>query len=166
MYIYLYLNHFAIHLKVSQCCKSTILQLKKKTTVWYITFVDFRILNHSGFGLIHLEFLLLCAEARLACDVLFLYCTCVVLVPKSYWIRRRRWEGNISSFFLFWKSLRLKWSLPCKYLRNCQHKHPGRFKTMKFLGFPGGAVGKSRPANAGDVGSSPGPGRSHMPRSN
>ena len=32
--------------------------------------------------------------------------------------------------------------------------------------FPGGAVVKNPPANAGDMGSSPGPGRSHMPRSN
>ena len=32
--------------------------------------------------------------------------------------------------------------------------------------FPGGAVVKNPPANAGDVGSSAGPGRSHMPRSN
>ena len=32
--------------------------------------------------------------------------------------------------------------------------------------FPGGSVVKNPPANAGDVGSSPGPGRSHMPRSN
>ena len=32
--------------------------------------------------------------------------------------------------------------------------------------FPGGAVVKNLPANAGDMGSSPGPGRSHMPRSN
>ena len=33
-------------------------------------------------------------------------------------------------------------------------------------GFPGGAVVENLPANAGDMGSSPGPGRSHMPRSN
>ena len=33
-------------------------------------------------------------------------------------------------------------------------------------GFPGGTVLKNPPANAGDTGSSPGPGRSHMPRSN
>ena len=32
--------------------------------------------------------------------------------------------------------------------------------------FPGGAVVKNPPANAGDTDSSPGPGRSHMPRSN
>ena len=35
-----------------------------------------------------------------------------------------------------------------------------------MLGFPGGAVVESLPANAGDTGSSPGLGRSHMPRSN
>ena len=34
-----------------------------------------------------------------------------------------------------------------------------------FLGFPGGAVVESPPADAGDGGSCPGPGRSHMPRS-
>ena len=32
--------------------------------------------------------------------------------------------------------------------------------------FTGGAVDKNPPANAGDVGSSLGPGRSHMPWSN
>ena len=35
-----------------------------------------------------------------------------------------------------------------------------------FLGFPGGAVVENLPANAGDTGSSPGLGRSHMPRGN
>ena len=33
-------------------------------------------------------------------------------------------------------------------------------------GFPGGAVVENLPANAGDTGTSPGLGRSHMPRSN
>ena len=33
-------------------------------------------------------------------------------------------------------------------------------------GFPGGAVVENPPANAGDTGSNPGPGRSHMPLSN
>ena len=33
-------------------------------------------------------------------------------------------------------------------------------------GFPGGSVVKNPPANAGVMGSSPGPGRSHMPQSN
>ena len=39
------------------------------------------------------------------------------------------------------------------YLRKCQ-------------GFPGGAVVENLPANAGDTGSSPGLGRSYIPRSN
>ena len=39
------------------------------------------------------------------------------------------------------------------------------FKKIKG-GFPGGAVVKNLPANAGDTGSSPRLGRSHMPRSN
>ena len=34
-----------------------------------------------------------------------------------------------------------------------------------FVDFPGGAVVKNPPANAGDTGESPSPGRSHMPRS-
>ena len=39
-------------------------------------------------------------------------------------------------------------------------------KKMWYMGFPGGAVVKNLPANAGDMGSSPGLGGSHMPRSN
>ena len=42
-------------------------------------------------------------------------------------------------------------------------------KVLKYKkcmpGFPGGAVVENLPANAGDTGSSPGLGRSHMPRS-
>ena len=37
---------------------------------------------------------------------------------------------------------------------------------QKDRGFPGGAVVENLPANAGDTGSSPGLGRSHMPRRN
>ena len=39
-------------------------------------------------------------------------------------------------------------------------------KRNKIGDFPGGTVVKNPPANAGDMSSSPGPGRSHMPRSN
>ena len=42
---------------------------------------------------------------------------------------------------------------------NCEFKSSG-------VGFPGGTVVENPPANAGDAGSSPGPGRSHMPGSN
>ena len=38
-------------------------------------------------------------------------------------------------------------------------------KSMPLWGFPGGAVVENLPANAGDTGSSPGLGRSHMPQS-
>ena len=37
---------------------------------------------------------------------------------------------------------------------------------LPILGFPGVAVVKNPPANAEDTGSSPGPGRSHVPQSN
>ena len=37
---------------------------------------------------------------------------------------------------------------------------------ITMQGYPGGVVVKNPPANAGDMGSSPGPGRSHMPWSN
>ena len=43
-------------------------------------------------------------------------------------------------------------------------QHPFMIKTLQ--GFPGGAVVENLPVNAGDTGSSPGLGRSHMPRSN
>ena len=41
------------------------------------------------------------------------------------------------------------------------------YRSLKWAmrGFPGGAVVESLPANAGDMGSSPGLGRSHMPQS-
>ena len=39
-------------------------------------------------------------------------------------------------------------------------------KRLDARGFPGGAVVESLPAGAGDTSSSPGLGRSHMPRSN
>ena len=39
-------------------------------------------------------------------------------------------------------------------------------ENLKALGFPGGAVVKNLPANAGDTGSSPAPRRSQMPQSN
>ena len=49
-------------------------------------------------------------------------------------------------------------SVGCGGLQTClQQVEPG---------CPGGAVDKHPPANAGDMGSSPGVGRSHMPQSN
>ena len=51
----------------------------------------------------------------------------------------------------------------------CHVDNPGnniQIKKCQLRGFPGGAVVENLPANAGDTGSSPGLGRSHMPRSN
>ena len=44
--------------------------------------------------------------------------------------------------------------------------HHAHKKRVYLSGFPGGAVVENLPANAGDTGSSPGLGRSHMPQSN
>ena len=46
-----------------------------------------------------------------------------------------------------------------------QKKKKKKLKIIR-LGFPGGAAVENLPANAGDTGSSPGLGRSHMPWSN
>ena len=61
-----------------------------------------------------------------------------------------------------------------KYSLNAKERgNRGRTKKRKYIetkvngrGFPGGAVVENLPANAGDTGSSPGLGRSHMLRSN
>ena len=53
--------------------------------------------------------------------------------------------------------------------REMREKEKEREKEVlknNLRGFPGGAVVKNLPANAGDTGSSPGSGRSHMLRSN
>ena len=54
------------------------------------------------------------------------------------------------------------------FLKNKKNKRTWSRVTLNnyHRRFPGGAVVKNPPANVGDTGSSPGPGRSHMPRSN
>ena len=53
------------------------------------------------------------------------------------------------------------------YILATHRKRPGtiNYKMYKLRGFPGGAVVGSLPADAGHMGSSPGLGGSHMPRS-
>ena len=54
----------------------------------------------------------------------------------------------------------------CKLVQPLWKKHNEiSSKKYKQGGFPGGTVVENLPANAGDAGSSPGLGRSHMPRS-
>ena len=66
-------------------------------------------------------------------------------------------RSDLSLFFVFKISIAVKRThfviLRVEYTKGSQ-------------GFPGGAVDKNPPANAGDMGSNPGLGRSHMPRSN
>ena len=50
--------------------------------------------------------------------------------------------------------------------RESQRRKEGGCKIQVSEGFPGGSVVKNLPANAGDVGSIPGPGGSHGPQSN
>ena len=45
-------------------------------------------------------------------------------------------------------------------------KEGEHFLSLKVMGFSSGSVVENRPANAGDVGSIPDPGRSHMLQSN
>ena len=52
-------------------------------------------------------------------------------------------------------------------LCSCMRRQLLKYDLKKeFEGFPGGAVVENLPANAGDTGSSPGLGRSHIPWSN
>ena len=53
-----------------------------------------------------------------------------------------------------------------KQLIQLNNKKTTQSKNGQKRDLPGGAVVKDLPTNAGDTGSSPGPGRSHMPWSN
>ena len=78
----------------------------------------------------------------------------------NHWTTR---EVPLPFFFLFCTcSLLLK----PEVLALAASNHLRSSKNADVGGFPGGAVVESLPANAGDTGSSPGLGRSHMPRSN
>ena len=61
-------------------------------------------------------------------------------------------------------------SLGKMHIKTTMRYHQASMRIAKIKngqqGFPGGAVVENLPANAGDTGSSPGLGRSHMPRSN
>ena len=74
------------------------------------------------------------------------------------------WKENFQNLRHNFQNLNDIW-LP-NYLCLKQTKK-SNYKSSKntFGGFPGGAVVENLPANARDTGSSPGLGRSHMPRS-
>ena len=58
------------------------------------------------------------------------------------------------------------WKEPRNAEPTSSPSHPKMLLQERVGGFPGGAVVRNLPANAGDTGLSPGLGRSHMPRSN
>ena len=84
-----------------------------------------------------------------------LVCLCVCVCVSVYVCRMEVWKSvlpeSLSAIFLV-VSLFVSFFLP--------------FKEIIPWGFPGGAVVENLPANARDTDSSPGLGRSHMPRSN
>ena len=72
------------------------------------------------------------------------------------------WEIGIDIYTL----ICIKWITNKNLLYKKINKIKFKKKKKTFWDFPGGAVVKNLPANTGDTSSSPGPGRSHMSRSN
>ena len=72
---------------------------------------------------------------------------------------------NMTLFLLWETHIKYKGTYKLKVNEGRQIYH-GNTNQKKAEGFPGGTVVESLPANAGDTGSSPGLGRSHMSRSN
>ena len=80
------------------------------------------------------------------------------------------WEGTLS---LSYQIVQIEEERGGVDLESCQQSEvKNRIRIFitsdkkKYGGFPSGTVVKNPPASAGDTGSSPGPGRSHMLRSN
>ena len=74
----------------------------------------------------------------------------------------RDWHNIVNQLYFYFK----KTVLFIVTSKSIKYRGINLTKDDKTLGFPGGAVVENLPANAGDTGSSPGLGRSHMPRSN
>ena len=80
---------------------------------------------------------------------------CHVLIKRC--LLRGPWGGLFDTPYNWSKGIEIMTVEQCS-TQNSNRKH--------YRDFPGGAVVKNPPANAGDMGLSPGPGRSHMPWSN
>ena len=80
------------------------------------------------------------------------------------------WEKEKYLLFFLILNFYLKHPTPlyCPDWRESQQRETCAIilKNYRVRDFPGGAVVKNPPANAGDTGSSPSPGRSHVLRSN
>ena len=90
----------------------------------------------------------------------------VAMVPGGSWRQLKTSPGEAEKWDQAWTSApspQHMFYYPIRlHLQNTNWK-----KIIKnFKAFPGGAVVENLPVNSGDTGSSPGLGRSHMPRSN
>ena len=95
--------------------------------------------------------------------------TCLALyVDPSHFIIISQWQGPCLTCYYTGHLNKLKFSYSSSQWERSSLRLPiiRVFQKYKILGFPGGAVVKNPPANAGDTSSSPGLGRSHMPQSN
>ena len=82
---------------------------------------------------------------------------------KSYKFLDYRWTPGISACSFLWRKIKNKENYILHFSE--QERRDKDIKSRSEGGFPGGAVVEGLPANAGDTGSSPGLGGSHMPRS-
>ena len=82
------------------------------------------------------------------------------------WLRLRASTAGVVGSIPGWGTKIPRAALCCQKQTNKKEKKKSPKLGEVTLDFPGGAVVKNPPANAGDTGLSPGPGRSHMPRSN
>ena len=83
----------------------------------------------------------------------------IFIALNEYIRKEERSKFNNLSFYLG----------KCRKKRNLSLKHAeeiNKQKNNRNKDFPGGTVVKNLSTNAGNMGSSPGPGRSHMPQSN
>ena len=78
-----------------------------------------------------------------------------VFIMKMCWILSNAFLASIEMFTLVFSFILLMWCITLIF-----------YVKPPLRDFPGGAVIKSPSPSAGDMGSIPGPGRSHLPRSN
>ena len=123
-----------------------------------------------------------CARAFSSCGEwgpLFIPVRGTLTIAASLVAEQRLQTLRLSSCGSRAQLLRGMWDLPRPGFEPVSPALAGRFSTtvpprkpqgnllkMQIWDFPGGTVVKNPPANAGDMGLSPGPGRSHMPWSN
>ena len=85
--------------------------------------------------------------------------------PKQAFLQRRLTDGQQAHEKML-NTINYQGNANQNYNEVSPHTGQNGHHQKNLQGFPGGAVVKNPPANAGDTGLSPGLGRSHMPWSN